>query len=376
MIGAWLASFVLVCSAAQSAPAAAPREIECRTCEGRGHALQSCFHCQGDGKVNCRLCNSQLPLERSLAAHDWEKDPPTEAQARELGERMRKVDDLTRSVIGSSPGRVRCPSGACVKGRPLMQAKDECKYCSGRGNVACTACDKKGTLRCGACNGSSRVDRACESCFGTGRHVDPSTVAESRSVCWWCFGKGSWSCSECDSSGVAESSCSDCNGAGTKPCSACLGSRIKACNKCYATGDLSSYFAKKTSNKCDQCDTKGRIRCDECENGRVECTKCESKGRARDRCRACIGKRVRPCLGCCWGAFASWEMAGDALLKVGDKSGARACFEIARNRVDEYYSKRARGSLDPEAVTKSLRRQRGADIARLDGRLATAGKSK
>lgn len=127
------------------------------------------------------------------------------------------------------------PSHACI-------GIENCKICTGKGDVNCSPCGGKGKVSCGKCSGKGKVQESyreevsekCSYCFGL-RHI-PGDQPNTSITCGYCTGRGYRMVMEQKSQWVA---CNTCNSSGEVSCGTCDASGKVTCNDCKGHGEQS-----------------------------------------------------------------------------------------------------------------------------------------
>lgn len=390
----WITLAVLAHSAG---PAFQQTTVECPTCDGTGHALQRCTFCFGEGKRICVRCNEPesflWPRDlagdiESLRAVDLTKLPEQAAQrdklvakweeaARERAKMDALIEKTRKALEGmdtappsrSSPGSAPCPAH-CNDGKKGYGRVDICAYCNGRGSVKCADCEPAGWIACTHCKRKGELRRLCESCVGVGHMPDPALrPVGDVDACPLCLGVVIAPCTECEEKGELETWCPLCRGVGELTCGQCAGTASRPCATCGGR-------ARVAGSGCDTCKKRGKTRCSNCSGGKVTCSHCKGGRSSREVCWRCEGLRFRACRGCLNTQFHGWEVAGERLLKSGDRERAAPFFARALQRAEAHHDRMrqlATAKLPASEKTKCerwLAKARESDTQRLKKRVA------
>lgn len=351
----------------------------CTTCKGKGRTVLPCDVCDGDGKAPCTDCAGAAPAELSkrrlaiLSATDAEKGKELEEARKKAAEAIAKFNQAVRGLtVGGKPGFLPCPS-SCNAGTSLLNPGHPCKPCESKGLIKCKACQGKGEARCQACSGRRTREQPCPECAGSGVAPDPLKRTTDAAKCAWCDDKRLLECHACEA-GQLEQACSSCRGACDALCRKCSGTTKMGCNKCSGTGDLSSYFAAKSSNECDKCDKTGVLPCSECTSGRVACGKCAAKGRFTGPCPICLATRTAPCGGCTMDSDLGWTTTAERLAEAGSGPAALAHFDVALSRIEARNAARLQAFVGTAKERDSLAKELAKVATALKNRRAQTAK--
>jgi hypothetical protein len=392
----WITLAVLAHSAG---PAVQQATVPCPTCDGAGQSEFRCQECRGASRLSCQFCSGRLPPDprptlksvlRRLRADPAPASPKLAAEReqriKDLEERLGKVEllfaftpfayELLVRPADTPDDEVRCPAG-CDRGS-VPGSKRDCAYCEGAGFVKCMPCNMTGSAPCGTCKGAGAYPRSCPDCMGAGQIHDPASrdfaLAQS---CPLCLDKFVADCRDCNASGSREAPCRTCHGEGQRHCGDCGGSSQRPCEACHGIG----YSGQGFVNGCNDCRKRGKSKCSKCKNGKVKCPTCKGARTAKQDCLTCHGLRQRECAGCARGPHRGWEIAGQVLLKAGDRERAVQYFTRALQRADAYHGELLARAAPPDrsgparTFHKSLQAARDADIERLKKRIAEATQS-
>ncbi len=346
----------------------------CGTCEGAAWVSIECSHCDGDGKGPCVNCAVNLVAEanaRAFAVHAL-TDPETSRELKRATEDLQVQLKGLQRVTGfgrfrGTPGAIGCV-GRCNNGKAFLNRGLPCKACKTKGELKCPDCKGKGETACALCKGNRRRTVPCPECLGATKSPDPLSRTIDAQSCPWSADAPSLACNVCDENGDRENRCIPCAGSGHVPCSKCYGTKKSGCNKCASTGDLSSYFAKKDSNRCDNCNVKGVLDCEECEDGTSVCEPCQGKGIVPRGCFTCGGKKLGLCDGCFLGSSQAWEVTAERLLTADKVAEAVAHQVVAVDRTKKR-SAAELAAIEDDKVRRKRKRALDLQLKRLRMRL-------
>lgn len=371
-------------STPQQEPATPPETAAplapCGTCSGDAWVSVLCSHCEGDGKGPCVNCAVNLVAQanvRGLAVLAL-TDPVTGKRLNKTTEELRvQLKHLQQTTgfgrLRGTPGTIGCV-GRCHNGAAFLNRGLPCKACKKKGKLKCPSCKGKGETACALCDGSKRRAVPCPECLGATKSPDPLSRTVDAESCPWCEDAKALACHVCDKNGDRENRCVPCAGSGRLPCTKCYGTEKRGCNKCASTGDLSSYFAKKNSNRCDKCNVKGVLPCDECEDGTETCKPCHGKGMVPRGCYTCGGKKFGLCDGCFFGSSRAWSVTAERLFTAQRLPEAVAHQEVAVARTSRR-NEAELAAIEDDKARRKQRRQLDARLKKLRLRLAEMQKA-
>jgi hypothetical protein len=138
----------------------------------------------------------------------------------------------------------------------------------------CEYCNATGEVECDECYGEGEVE--CSDCYGSGKNYCGECDGDGYTYCRTCNGDGNYDCNTCEGEGEVE--CSDCGGSGEDG--------DDNCSTCDGKGKV----------ECSDCDGDSTVKCDECEEGRIDCRYCDGEGSVK--CYNCEGEGSVKCDGC------------------------------------------------------------------------------
>lgn len=349
-----------------------PEDQECRSCSGRGEALQPCVYCDGDGKAPCEECLQawSMHVERMRKAI---VPPARESEAKEgSGAVFGSMEDLLEAMNGRSrrpstniPGKIFCYgcwAPPTVYRRPNPNA---CKICDDAETTDCAPCKGKGERPCRACKRGERV-APCIECQGSGRAA-PSGLS---SECPWCAGRRLRKCALCSNEELLRTTCSSCLGHGKIACGTCRGTRDAPCRPCEATGRVRDFYGDLGT--CGTCKRKGLVRCGDCEKGWTSCEPCLGTGEAAEGCPQCFGTKKAPCMGCWDGSGTAWVVTGKRLFESGRAERAAALLDTGLEREQRSVDQRIRWYVGSDSKRRAYARSLDRELRALERLLEKA----
>ncbi len=247
------------------------QRLACATCDGRPVARRPCPSCEGKARTACSACAGK-GRTACLACEGKKR----------VTQRM--VSELDRVEVWTHD--------------------DPCRFCSGRGWLACAPCRRAGKIGCADCRGSGSVEGSCPDCRGAATVACRLCVTPEH--CPDCEGKGRRRCLACVAGGAPSIRCDECMGRTEVPCARCSGGRIP-CRTCAGTGyhrnvvyfDWGNGVITSSPQKrgCESCGATGVASCPACAgSGMRACSRKDAHARAA--CPKCEGSQTTACETC------------------------------------------------------------------------------
>lgn len=179
---------------------------------------------------------------------------------------------------------------------------------TGGDSDTCSSCDGTGYEdydddNCRVCSGNGDVD--CPNCRGGGEEICQSCDGDGQLPCNTCHGDCDIDCRKCN--GTGDLNCEKCNGDGYWKCKTCSGEgNMGECPTCKGDGNLTCNICKGVPYHCKTCNGEGRVTRPWGRGMRtVTCTDCNGEGKGIQNVR---GKEGCRCPGC----STSWYVNGRA----------------------------------------------------------------